>query len=249
MGNKVLANAEKHKRLNRGQQGSRKGMRAAHAALKKTLWWDIVRYKRRPAALCSNDALSCYDRMVHNIVIMSMLSMGANISSLTSMFSALQNMKVKIRTSHGDSIEMYESGQPPDQGVAQGNGCGPQSYASLSSPMMDAMDREGHGAIVITPISRESSRIAMDAYVDDADQSKDVESKDENWTDVAAALNEAVRSWSGYLRASGGALVPGKSFWYMVDFTWKDGKWKYSCLLYTSPSPRDLSTSRMPSSA
>ena len=25
--------------------------------------------------------------------------------------------------------------------------------------------------------------------------------------------------------------------------------WSYSCLLYTSPSPRDLSTSRMPSSA
>ena len=26
-------------------------------------------------------------------------------------------------------------------------------------------------------------------------------------------------------------------------------KWAMSCLLYTSPSPRDLSTSRMPSSA
>ena len=26
-------------------------------------------------------------------------------------------------------------------------------------------------------------------------------------------------------------------------------KWVYTCLLYTSPSPRDLSTSRMPSSA
>ena len=26
-------------------------------------------------------------------------------------------------------------------------------------------------------------------------------------------------------------------------------KWKWGCLLYTSPSPRDLSTSRMPSSA
>ena len=25
--------------------------------------------------------------------------------------------------------------------------------------------------------------------------------------------------------------------------------WAYTCLLYTSPSPRDLSTSRMPSSA
>ena len=29
----------------------------------------------------------------------------------------------------------------------------------------------------------------------------------------------------------------------------KDAAWYYPCLLYTSPSPRDLSTSRMPSSA
>ena len=28
-----------------------------------------------------------------------------------------------------------------------------------------------------------------------------------------------------------------------------NGKWYTNCLLYTSPSPRDLSTSRMPSSA
>ena len=31
--------------------------------------------------------------------------------------------------------------------------------------------------------------------------------------------------------------------------TWGDGDSLDSCLLYTSPSPRDLSTSRMPSSA
>ena len=31
--------------------------------------------------------------------------------------------------------------------------------------------------------------------------------------------------------------------------TWGDGEQPYNCLLYTSPSPRDLSTSRMPSSA
>ena len=29
----------------------------------------------------------------------------------------------------------------------------------------------------------------------------------------------------------------------------QDGQSQYTCLLYTSPSPRDLSTSRMPSSA
>ena len=35
-----------------------------------------------------------------------------------------------------------------------------------------------------------------------------------------------------------------------ADGPWcKEGEWVMFCLLYTSPSPRDLSTSRMPSSA
>ena len=33
-----------------------------------------------------------------------------------------------------------------------------------------------------------------------------------------------------------------------LGFDWEDREY-YACLLYTSPSPRDLSTSRMPSSA
>ena len=34
-----------------------------------------------------------------------------------------------------------------------------------------------------------------------------------------------------------------------IDFVVIPGGFSYGCLLYTSPSPRDLSTSRMPSSA
>ena len=33
------------------------------------------------------------------------------------------------------------------------------------------------------------------------------------------------------------------------QYAYRDRRQKKSCLLYTSPSPRDLSTSRMPSSA
>ena len=36
-----------------------------------------------------------------------------------------------------------------------------------------------------------------------------------------------------------------QAFWFLFHKNSKD----YPCLLYTSPSPRDLSTSRMPSSA
>ena len=37
--------------------------------------------------------------------------------------------------------------------------------------------------------------------------------------------------------------------WSPLAGGWLSGKWRKGCLLYTSPSPRDLSTSRMPSSA
>ena len=57
----------------------------------------------------------------------------------------------------------------------------------------------------------------------------------------------------GFLMFKGG-MLRHKSFKskdelvaFMKDFAPSDAY--YSCLLYTSPSPRDLSTSRMPSSA
>ena len=42
-------------------------------------------------------------------------------------------------------------------------------------------------------------------------------------------------------------LAPGSKV--VTDYYEKSGLLPYLCLLYTSPSPRDLSTSRMPSSA
>ena len=49
------------------------------------------------------------------------------------------------------------------------------------------------------------------------------------------------------------SVLTGASLWEaglvaLVEPT-INGFWYYICLLYTSPSPRDLSTSRMPSSA
>jgi len=33
--------------------------------------------------------------------------------------------------------------------------------------------------------------------------------------------------WEGLLRATGGALVPTKCFWYLMDFQMKNDKWNY----------------------
>ena len=48
------------------------------------------------------------------------------------------------------------------------------------------------------------------------------------------------------------AVLPLVVFWHLVFFVVfgvHRGAWRFTCLLYTSPSPRDYAASRMPSSA
>ena len=67
-----------------------------------------------------------------------------------------------------------------------------------------------------------------------------------------------LKGWREVVSETSASFIEGDVGMWMgwVTFTDKDGgvtkvdkSWGYNCLLYTSPSPRDLSTSRMPSSA
>ncbi len=40
-------------------------------------------------------------------------------------------------------------------------------------------------------------------------------------------MQQAVTNWEGLLRATGGALVPEKCFWYFIDFKLNNNKWTY----------------------
>ncbi len=64
-GRTLMAYAEQHGLLADEQSGSRKQRRAAEVALQKVLTMDILRQQRKAGFLCSNDALQCYDRIVH----------------------------------------------------------------------------------------------------------------------------------------------------------------------------------------
>jgi len=77
MNNKWMGRAmEKFKALAPKQYGSRKGKLANVQSLNKHLFYDTIRFKRQPAALCSNDAKSCYDRIVLLIVALAMCRLG-----------------------------------------------------------------------------------------------------------------------------------------------------------------------------
>ena len=71
---------------------------------------------------------------------------------------------------------------------------------------------------------------------------------DVNWGDSVAILGPDKTSWVDT------AVTVGIGYEYQVlkslpAFTYEIGKKNFGCLLYTSPSPRDRTRSRMPSSA
>ena len=66
-----------------------------------------------------------------------------------------------------------------------------------------------------------------------------------NWSAVAELLNGA--EWLPEESGAIGLYLLGRA--WEAQGQWVEAAESYGCLLYTSPSPRDLSTSRMPSSA
>ena len=45
---------------------------------------------------------------------------------------------------------------------------------------------------------------------------------------IATEMQQGLDLWEGLLKVMGGALVPAKSFWYLIDFQWKEGRWHYA---------------------
>jgi hypothetical protein len=49
----------------------------------------------------------------------------------------------------------------------------------------------------------------------------------ESKQDVALELQRALNTREGAIRATGGNIVPPKSFWYLIGFKWHEGNWSY----------------------
>ncbi len=85
LGQAVMLNAEQYNMMAPEQYGSRKQKSAIAQCLNKLLFYDYIRFRRQSTALCSNDAKSCYDRIVLLIAALCLCRLGASTTSVTSM--------------------------------------------------------------------------------------------------------------------------------------------------------------------
>ncbi|MEM1010514.1 MAG: hypothetical protein AAGJ35_16085 [Myxococcota bacterium] len=51
--------------------------------------------------------------------------------------------------------------------------------------------------------------------------------EDATCTEVTKQLQQAVDAWEGRMRATGGALVPHKCFWYPLEYAWAGTQWTF----------------------
>jgi hypothetical protein len=234
-----MSRAESLGAIPKEQAGSRKHHRSVLSALNKVLTMDLLRLKRQSGALCSNDAKSCYDRIVHWVAALSMRRLGLQIEPTLEMLKSIQQAWHYIATAYGESKQRYGGFRwPPLQGVGQGNGAGPMIWAVISAVLIAIMKRHGHGISILTPLTLTAIYLVCFAFVDDTDVvhgGKNTKTKGE---EVIPEMQEVVDRWEGSIRATGGALVPSKSYWYLIDFVWKNGQWKYRSI---KSMPGDIS--------
>jgi hypothetical protein len=137
----MMNDGEAYEQLAWEKYGSCEGKNAIEQALNKVLSFELIRQARMDAAMCYNDAKSCYDRIVHSIASILMQQQNVPASECICVFTTLQNLHHTVREIYGNSKSRYGGTLwvVPYSGVGQGNGSGPAIWAVVSTPVLKMM--------------------------------------------------------------------------------------------------------------
>ena len=209
------------------EQFSRPGRSAQENVVCKRLVFDYCRTRKTPYGMCSCDLKSCYDRIVHSAASIALRRIGVPVGKIKVMFGAVQKLVHHVRTLFGTSKESYGGENDttydlPPQGMGQGHGSGPTIWSILSSTIFEILHAEGFASDFIFSISKGLFHLCGFSYVDDCDLlfiGEDVHI-------VAEKLQSMLTLWEELMDVNGGAIAPDKCWWYLVDFKWRNGKWR-----------------------
>jgi hypothetical protein len=227
-GNRMMEKARKYNLMPEEIFSERNRM-ADDGTLSKTLFCDLARQARVPAAIASVDASNCYDRIAHAMASLIFQAFGVPLTAAETMLGTIENMKFFLRMGFGDSTSFAGGGiSIKTQGMCQGNGASPARWAVISICILSAHGKKGHGAKFICPVTKLERHLSAILYVDDMDILHIDLTKDERVDEVHERIQASVNSWGNLLIATGGALQPAKCFYSIISFEWLNGAWRYT---------------------
>jgi len=110
-------------------------------------------------------------------------------------------------------------------GIGQGNGADPPIWVAVGTPLFKALMEDGFVAMFIGALSSHQQSLAGFGFGDDMDPC--INDPTNMMEVVENKMQQSLNLWVGLLCAMGGALVPKKCFWYLLDLKWESGKWIY----------------------
>ena len=149
---------------------ARKGVQCADANLCKTFFAGVSKIMHHPASITSADFSDCYDRTAHPPLSLALQAFRTPKAAVKVMLKSLQIMQFCLRTGFGESTQTYGGSEDnPLAGAGQGNGGAPPSFTALSTLVVNAYKRLGHGATLTSSLMARIYLLASVLYVDDGD--------------------------------------------------------------------------------
>jgi hypothetical protein len=132
---------------------------------------------------------------------------------------------------------------PYVMGLGQGNRAAPPLWIQHSAVLVNIFKQLKLGALLLDPTTLEMIHTMGALFVDDTDLYiwRDLLDPGDLWHQTLVDLHQ----WSCLLNATCRALKPEKCFWYLLNYTCKDGEWSYAemapCKLFIKNPDRSRS--------
>jgi len=90
------------------------------------------------------------------------------------------------------------------------------------------MQVAGFGATFLTAILVSLVVFVCYAFVDDTNVVHTAQDVNTDGKEILKQMQLVIDHWEGGLQATGGAIVSRKSYWYLIEWIWERGKWRYA---------------------
>jgi hypothetical protein len=97
----------------------------------------------------------------------------------------------------------------------------------VSTSLINMLKTAGFGVQSFSAITKTALRFLGFSFVDDTDVVHAAPSVHTPGEGVFPPMMELFTHWEGGVKATGGALRPDKSYWWLLDFRWTSSKWVY----------------------
>jgi hypothetical protein len=197
----VIHNAEDRKSLNIGLYGSRATQQAVDPAFNEVLQYNYASLTRWPELKFSNDATSCYDRIIPSTSNVIARSMGLHKNIAEIHGSMLEKAVYRIKTQLGISRGSYShSVEWPVFGTGQGSCASPLFWLLNCSAYLSIYQSRCFGAKYSNMDGMLETKVGMTSFVDDNNCRPMQE------TSLCARAEHDAQLWNDILCGSGGAL-------------------------------------------